>query len=395
MFRCPGRVFFYTGFLAALLCGMFVSEDRKVSRSRVVVSVSAALLAVVIAGALLLPRVEGVSIARDWLPPLVLALFVPATVLWRRVALSDRLWKAVVLLLVCFDLCVIWQPHIVLGMVEDLHPRGPVVDSFLEKQQMEEFRVLVSGGAIDQATAARYGLEIVGGYHPGISGRYFDLYRAIWQSDYSQNVVLQAHFVSDVAHPVLLDLMNVDYTVIAPDEPVPETATLVDLPEEPRARVYRRNSALPRVCLVPKADVPPQGATMLDAMCTMDARAGCFVDDRPFSGGDAFRSLVYERRSPGDLTVRFNSEKGGVVLISQAWHPDFRATDHGQPVEVRRVNYDFVGVCVGPGEHELRVWYWPWDFYLGCYIAAVAWTVLAIVGVWRLLRRRFRPATDS
>ena len=77
-----------------------------------------------------------------------------------------------------------------------------------------------------------------------------------------------------------------------------------------------------------------------------------------------------------------------MVVISQAWHPDWRATDHGQLVEVRRVNYDFVGVCVGPGDHEIRVWYWPWDFYLGCYVAALGWATLAAAGAWTIRKRR-------
>jgi hypothetical protein len=134
---------------------------------------------------------------------------------------------------------------------------------------------------------------------------------------------------------------------------------------------------------------------MLDAVSTINPKAGCLVEDRPFQGGDAFRSLPFDRKSPSDLTVRFKSEKGGVVLVSQAWHPDWRATDHGWPVEVRRVNYDFVGVCVGPGEHEIRVWYWPWDFYLGCYVAATAWTALAIGSAWAVWRMRRRARACS
>ena len=55
----------------------------------------------------------------------------------------------------------------------------------------------------------------------------------------------------------------------------------------------------------------------------------------------------------------------GVLLLSQTWHPDWRATDNGVPVELRRVNHDFLGIPLGTGEHHLRVWYYPWDSYLG------------------------------
>ncbi len=391
MFRCPGRFFLYTGFLAALLCGMFLSGEGPQAAKRTLLAMSGALLAVVAAGALLLPRMEGASITRVSLPLIVLALFVPGTLFWVRGVLPLNFWKAAVLVLVCCDLFVIWQDHVVVAVAETLHPAGPVLDHLTEKHHQEEFRILASGGAVNQATAAKYGLEMVGGYHPGIYSRYIELYKAIWKADNSITTKLEDHFVSDVARPVILDLMNVNYLIAAPSEPAPVGTTAVPIPGEPRAKVYRRNSALPRVCIVPGAAMPPPGVSLLDAVCAMDPRAGCLVEDRSFSGGDAFRPLPFERKSTSDLTVRFTSEKGGVVLLSQAWHPDFRATDHGQPVEVRRVNYDFVGVCVGPGEHELRVWYWPWDFYLGCYIALAGWATLGALGAWAAWKRS-RPA---
>jgi hypothetical protein len=179
--------------------------------------------------------------------------------------------------------------------------------------------------------------------------------------------------------------MNVAYLAVAPWDTGSAGTKVMEFPGPgggPPVKVYRRDSALPRVCIVPGAETPPRGTDVLDALCSMNPRAGCLVEDRPFQGGEAFRPLAFERRSPSDLTARFTSEKGGVVVISQAWHPDWRATDHGKPVEIRRVNFDFVGVCVNPGDHEIRVWYWPWDFYFGCAVAAAAWTAFAFAGGW-------------
>ena len=391
MFRCPGRLFFYTAFSAALLVGLFVSEGGVTARKWMVLAVSGALLAAVTAGALLLPRMEGAPIARVWLPVIILALFVPVIVLWMRGVLSDNLWKTAVLLLVCCDLFVIWQDHIVVVKTEDVVPGGPVVEYLAEQRHREEFRILAPGELLGQTRAAKYGLEIVCGYHPGIYGRYLDLYKAIWTSDDSQNTNLQEHTARETAHPVILDLMNVAYRVAAPAEPKLEGEKTVEIPGSANANVYRRDTALPRVCIVPGAEVPAQGTALLDALCSMDPRAGCLVEDRPFHGGDAFKPLMPERKSPSDVTLQFKSEKGGVVVISQAWHPDWRATDHGLPVEVRRVNYGFVGICVNPGDHAIRVWYWPWDFYLGCYVAATAWASLAIAGAWAVWRKT-RPA---
>ena len=393
MFRCPGRLFFYTAFLVALIVGLFVSGDGTTARKRTVPAVSGVLFAVAIAGAFLQWRADGDEWpARAWLPIAVLASFVPASLLWARGYLSDNLWKAATLLLVCCDLFIVLEGFMVVMPEKAIFQPAGVGEFLAGQKQGGEFRAMAPGDIMDQTHAAKYGIEIAGGYHPGVYGRYLDLYKAAWKADMSDSTQLQGHLLGDIAHPVILDLMNVTYFIEHTTDPAVEGLAAVEIlawAEGPSiAKVYRRDSALPRVCIVPGAALPAPGISLLDAVCAMDPKAGCLVEDRPFSGGDAFRPLPFTRESASDLTVRFKSEKGGVVLISQAWHPDWRATDHGQPVEVRRVNYDFVGVCAGPGDHEIRVWYRPWDFYLGCGIAAAAWAVLAVAAAWAVRRRR-------
>jgi hypothetical protein len=398
LFRCPGRLFFYTAFLAALIVGLFVSERGTLTRKWAVLAVSAVLFIVAVVGAFLQWRAVGAAWpVRAWLPIALLAVFVPVTLLWAHGILSDNTWKTAALLLVCCDLFVVLDGHMMVVNAKYAIQPTRVGEYLAGQKRYGEFRLLAPEEIMNQTSAAKYGLEIVAGFHPGISGRYFDLYKAIWKSDASQTIPLQEHSPREIAHPALLDLMNVAYLAVGQNEPGMEGDAATEITaydNGPAIKVFRRDSALPRVCIVPDAVLPAPGESMLDAVSAMDPKAGCLVVDRPFQGGDAFRPLPYERHSPSDLTVRFTSEKGGVVLISQAWHPDWQATDHGGPIEVRRVNYDFVGLCVGPGDHEIRVWYRPWDFYLGCCVAAAAWAVLALAGARAAWRWR-RPAAAS
>ncbi len=391
LFRCPGRMFFYTAFLVGLLVGLYVSGGGATTRKWPLLAISGALLTAAMGAVLLFWWKGDAPIRFVWLPIALLVLFVPVILLWMRGSLSEDLWKAAILLLVSADLFIVWQDHIVVAKTKDLLPKTPAMAYLVEQERKEEFRVLGTERGLNQTSAAKYGIEIVAGYHPGISGRYFDLYRKIWTSDESTSAALRLHSSDQIGCPAILDLMNVEYIAAGPkDGGLPGEKALVfpDVQGGPEIKVYRRDSALPRVCIVPGADVPAQGVPFLDALCSHDPRTGCLVEDRPYQGGEPFRPLPFERQSPSDLTTRFTSDKGGVVVISQAWHPDWRATDHGQLVEVRRVNYDFVGVCVGPGDHEIRVWYWPWDFYLGCYVAALGWATLAAAGAWTIRKRR-------
>ena len=75
-----------------------------------------------------------------------------------------------------------------------------------------------------------------------------------------------------------------------------------------------------------------------------------------------------------------------------AWHPDWCATDNGRPIQLRRVNHNFVGVPVEPGDHTLRIWYRPWDFYLGVLVSLVTLSTILVVTTLHLACYRRQTA---
>jgi uncharacterized membrane protein YfhO len=90
----------------------------------------------------------------------------------------------------------------------------------------------------------------------------------------------------------------------------------------------------------------------------------------------------------------FVTAGSGVVVASEAWHPDWIATDNGAAIGVERVDYGFVGIPVGAGAHHLQLRYRPWDFYLGCIVSGSFWVALAVSMSWiHLARSRRRRST--
>ncbi|HPO14249.1 MAG TPA: hypothetical protein PLI09_12465 [Candidatus Hydrogenedentes bacterium] len=63
-------------------------------------------------------------------------------------------------------------------------------------------------------------------------------------------------------------------------------------------------------------------------------------------GPAEFQELPITRYTPGDITLQCTTAKPGVAVLSQAWHPDWKITDNGHPLELRRVNYGFMGFAV-------------------------------------------------
>ncbi len=393
LFRGWGRLFFYVNFMLAILAGSFLSKAAAAKAQWPTTLVLFIMLQAVFLLTLAM-RDSPLAPARGrWVPLLVLVILTACAFFWASGDLSIRFWRGLSVCLLLGELFLCWGPHI---QVVDTNRAIPPYSAakFLAQASKEEFRILDTTFMIEQQVAARHGLEIITGYHPGIYAHHLEMYRNIWRRDHSDIVELLIHPPQEIVCPVVLDLMNVRYLVSVERELGPAYQQVYQSPpgELRRVRyVYRRDTALPRAFLVARAEVPPHGLTVLDAICSIDPRELCLVDDRPFVGSAEFRELPIDRRSPSDITLRFTTEEKGVVVISQTWHPDWRARDNGNPVEVRRVNHAQVGVPVEAGEHELRVWYYPWDFYLGCIISAVTWIGMA---VFVLFSRRIRkPAS--
>ena len=380
-FRAPGRLLMYVNLAVALLAGLFLTKSKEKGIRWPAAVVLFVMLQAVFLATLAMRDSSWATAKGRWIPVSVLFALTVSGFFWASGDLSNRNWRQLSLGLLIGELLICWGPHLQVVDPDKALPPFSAAKFLAEKREDEEFRVLDTTRMIQQQIAARYGLEIISGYHQGVYAHQLDVHNRIWRHGVSSVVELIVQSPREVACPVLLDLMNVRYLVSVEQELGPEYSEVYRTPPRELRHVryvYRRDSALPRAFLVAQAVVPPEGITVLEELCSIDPREMCLVEERPFAGTAAFQTLAVQRRSPSDLTIRFATEGSGVAVISQSWHPDWRATDNGNPVEVRRVNHAQVGIPLEPGDHELRVWYYPWDFYLGCVISALAWGGVAL-----------------
>lgn len=328
---------------------------------------------------------------RPWIPVFILIAATLAAFLWVRQRISFHGFRRVLLALLIGDLYMLWQPLILTLEPHRPFRTDPIARFLAERRVSEEFRVLDLTSLTSQHVAERHGLELVTGTHPGISTRYLELFERIWlERQRDLGGVLKIRTVQDVVCPTILDVLNARYLVTMKKLDAPDCTLVLWVNADgvilPRY-VYRRDNALPRACLVARAVTPAPGPSVLDAICSANPREVCLVEDRPFDGTAAYQELPIERHSFSDITLRFSTADRGVVVISQSWHPDWRATDHGKPIEVRRVNHCLVGIPVAAGAHEIRIWYRPWDLYLGGVVSALTW---GLVGSLLLITKQRR-----
>jgi hypothetical protein len=109
------------------------------------------------------------------------------------------------------------------------------------------------------------------------------------------------------------------------------------------------------------------------------------------------------RGAPGNATitsqeptrVRVDVEASGptLLVLLDAWAPDWRATVDGTPVAIRRANYLARAVAVPAGRHEVVFRFVPTVFYLGAVVSGMA--LGGVVMVLLASRRKGRAGVDA
>jgi hypothetical protein len=94
-------------------------------------------------------------------------------------------------------------------------------------------------------------------------------------------------------------------------------------------------------------------------------------------GRDAAGSarLVVDR--PGRLVAAVDAPGPRVVALTERFHDGWSATVGGVPLQVVRVENDFLGCLVDGGVHQVELRFWPSSFVYGAIVSAIAGVLLA------------------
>jgi len=109
-------------------------------------------------------------------------------------------------------------------------------------------------------------------------------------------------------------------------------------------------------------------------------------------------NVVLDRRTADEWEITVQNEKPSLLVISQPWHPGWRAYVNGLKVPILRANAAFQGVPVPAGGSTVRIVFEPRSFIVGLLISAATLAGLALalalphIKAWR--RRRVAHALE-
>ena len=91
------------------------------------------------------------------------------------------------------------------------------------------------------------------------------------------------------------------------------------------------------------------------------------------------------RYEPDEVELRTDGADAGVLVLSDAYDPNWTVSVDGAPAELLRVDTALRGVCVGAGAHQVTFTYRPLLFFAGVVISMAG---VLVLGVLLLVERR-------
>lgn len=339
-------------------------------------------------GAAAAPMAEGtagLTPAQGWMRFAVFAAAVAAALwAWDARKLSSRAALVVLSLVTVADLWAIGKRFLMTLPPPEVTYAEDEVTAFL-RAQPGPFRFWALEG---QSAWPRfknlpmwYGLENAAGEHGNQLQRYNEFAGA------GAETYVDFHNYAD---PRFLAAANVRYLVISAELQIP---WLREAYRGREAIVYENVLALPRAYLVPRAVAVQPGAALAAMQDTAwDPAAVAFVEggglpalpEGPLEGGAEIVA-----RDPDRVVVRTTASRPALLVLSDNWYRDWRATVGGREAPVHLVNHTFRGVVVPQGTHEVELTFRSAELRTGLWIHLAGLALLALYGLW-LLAARFR-----
>ncbi len=187
-------------------------------------------------------------------------------------------------------------------------------------------------------------------------------------------------------HPIV-HLLNVRYFIGRYELPL----TLPVRVQADDYWVYENLDALPRA-FVPRRVERLSGKHVLDRMASsdFDPRDLAFVDQVPGLPGNCRGDVRLFDLSPTALKLEADMETDGLVVVSDMWDADWKATVDGNPVEILRTDSALRGLRTPAGKHTILMHYRPAAVRRGFLASLCAGSALAAWGVGLVVWNRSR-----
>jgi uncharacterized membrane protein YfhO len=103
------------------------------------------------------------------------------------------------------------------------------------------------------------------------------------------------------------------------------------------------------------------------------------VESNGAAAQDQAQSATIVEYHNSKVVISTQADKASVLIITDNWHPNWRAQLDGSPVYIGLVDETFRGVAVPPGSHKIVMTYRPQSLTLGIALSGLTLLALTII----------------
>jgi hypothetical protein len=332
---------------------------------------------------------------------IIVAIGMALMMLYRYKKLSAKYLVGCVALLCLIDMWQVDKRYLNDAMfvdksVRDTPQRMTATDRQILRDKSLDYRVLNLASNTFNENETSYYHKSIGGYHAAKLRRYQEMIDAYISPEMQKMMPAIARGMGDMTKvngdsifPVL-NMLNAKYFIL----PLQNGQTV------PLQNPYVNGNAW----YVDKLDYVDNANEEIDKIGKINLKHEA-VADKKFEAelGKAVpqgtTSLVtLKSYEPNHLVYEANSDKGGVIVFSEIYYPEWTATVDGTPVELGRANYILRALQVKPGKHEIVLDFHPASIRTTETIAYCSYGVLILlvaVGIFTSARKRKKENTEK
>lgn len=313
---------------------------------------------------------------------IVVALGTALLMLYKYKKLNAKLLVCCVTVLCLVDMWQVNKRYLNDGMFVEASVRNSdqpmtATDRQILKDKGLDYRVLNLASSTFNENETSYYHKSIGGYHPAKLRRYQEMIDAYIAPEMQKMVPAISKAGGDMTKvdgskewPVL-NMLNAKYFIL----PLQSGQTV------PLQNPYVQGNAW----FVDKVDYVDNANQEIDRVGKIDLHHEA-VADKQFSEQlgkavkqDGTSMAVIKSYEPNHLTYEVNSDKGGVLVFSEIYYPEWTATVDGQKAELGRVNYILRALSVKPGKHEVVLDFHPASIRATETLAYCSYGILALL----------------
>lgn len=133
--------------------------------------------------------------------------------------------------------------------------------------------------------------------------------------------------------------------------------------------IFEYTKTFPRAYLASSYVLKTDKEEIIDALFTLDMRNTLVLETSPgITPQEGEGSVAITSYLPGTIILRAETSVPKLLFVSEAYDPGWEARIDGKKTEVYRADYDFLGVAVPEGSHEVVLRYAPKSFQWGVIV---------------------------